>query len=47
MAFVLCHEQGFRLSEASDLMACSTGSIKSYLFRAREKMKVQLADLSP
>jgi RNA polymerase sigma-70 factor, ECF subfamily len=45
MAFVLCHQQGLRIGEASDLMTCSTGSIKSYLFRAREKMKQDLADL--
>ena len=47
MAFVLCHEQGCRVREASDLMACSTWSIRSYLFRAREKMKQELADLQP
>ena len=47
MAFVLCHQQEFRIGEASELMACSTGSIKSYLFRAREKMKQELSDLQP
>ena len=42
MAFVLCHQQGYKLKEASKLMECSIGAVKSYLFRAREKLKVKL-----
>lgn len=42
MAFVLCHEQGYKIREAAELMSCTEGSIKSYLFRAREKMKKSL-----
>ena len=43
MAFTLCHRQGLRLDRAADLMGCSTGSVKSYLFRGRDKVKRALA----
>lgn len=39
MAFVLCHHQGFKIRQAALFMSCSEGAVKSYLFRAREKMK--------
>jgi len=42
MAFVLCHHQGVKIRQAADLMSCSTGSVKTYLFRARKKMRVRL-----
>jgi len=42
MAFVLCHQQGYKIREASELMECSIGTVKSYLFRAREKLKLKL-----
>lgn len=42
MAFVLCHHQGLRIAVAADLMECSTGAVKSYLFRGREKLKKTL-----
>ncbi len=42
MAFVLCHRQGFKIAQAAELMECSAGAVKSYLFRAREKMKTSL-----
>ncbi len=42
MAFVLCHQQGYKIKEASELMDCSIGTVKSYLFRAREKLKLKL-----
>ena len=42
MAFVLCHQQGYKIREAAELMDCSLGTVKSYLFRAREKLKVHL-----
>lgn len=44
MAFVLCHQQGFKLREAAEVMACSESSIKVMLFRARKKLQQQLAD---
>lgn len=44
MAFVLCHQQGFKLREAAQIMDCSENSIKVLLFRARNKLKELLAD---
>ena len=42
MAFALCHQQGLKIAEAAALMDCSTGAVKSYLFRGREKVKRSL-----
>jgi RNA polymerase sigma-70 factor, ECF subfamily len=42
IAFVLCHQQEFKICDASLVMECGEGSVKSYLFRAREKMRTQL-----
>ena len=42
MAFVLCHQQGYKLREAAELMDCTLGTVKSYLFRSREKLKINL-----
>ncbi len=44
LAFVLCHHQGHKIEEAAVLMECSTGSVKSYLFRGREKLRHQLGE---
>ncbi len=44
MAFVLCHQQGFKLREAAEVLECSDNSIKVMLFRARKKLQEQLAD---
>ena len=44
IAFVLCHQQGFKLREAAEVMSCSESSVKVILFRARKKLKVQLAE---
>jgi len=43
IAFVLCHQQGFKLREAAEIMNCSESSVKVILFRARKKLKEQLA----
>lgn len=42
IAFVLCHQQELKMKEAARVMECSDGTVKSYLFRAREKMRTQL-----
>jgi RNA polymerase sigma-70 factor (ECF subfamily) len=42
MAFVLCHQQEFKLREAAEVMSCSVNSVKSYLFRARGKLQKKL-----
>ena len=44
IAFVLCHQQGFKLREAAEVMSCTENLVKVVLFRARAKLKVQLAD---
>ena len=44
VAFVLCHQQGFKLKEAAEMMSCSLESIKVTLFRARSKLKEQLVN---
>lgn len=44
IAFVLCHQQGFKLREAAEVMSCSDSSVKVILFRAREKLKLYLAE---
>jgi len=44
IAFVLCHQQGFKLREAAEIMNCSESSVKVIFFRARKKLKEQLAE---
>lgn len=44
IAFVLCHQQGFKLREAAEVMSCTENSVKVVLFRARGKLKHELAD---
>lgn len=42
MAFVLCHQQGFKIREAAEMMSSNDNVIKVNLFRARKKLKKQL-----
>lgn len=44
IAFVLCHQQGFKLKEAAEVMSCTESSVKVVLFRARNKLKEHLAE---
>lgn len=44
IAFVLCHQQGFKLKEAAEVMGCTDNSVKVVLFRARNKLKEALAN---
>lgn len=44
IAFVLCHQQGFKLKEAAEIMSCTESSVKVVLFRARNKLKERLAE---
>ncbi len=44
IAFVLCHQQGFKIREAAEVMSCTDNSVKVVLFRARNKLREQLAD---
>lgn len=47
IAFVLCHQQELSISDAANVMTCSEGSVKSYLFRARDKLRTLLNDYQP
>ena len=42
IAFVLCHQQEFKIREAAEVMECNENTVKAYLFRARGKLKKQL-----
>ena len=44
MAFVLCHQQGFKIREAAEVMSCTDNSVKVVLFRARKKLQEQLRE---
>ncbi len=44
IAFVLCHQQEIKMIDAAQIMRCSDGAIKNYLFRARQKMQKALED---
>jgi RNA polymerase sigma-70 factor (ECF subfamily) len=39
IAFVFCHQQGFKIREAAEVMGCTDSSVKVVLFRARNKLK--------
>lgn len=40
--FVLCHRQGFKIRQVAAFMGCADGTVKNYLFRAREKVRAAL-----
>jgi len=42
LAFTLRHVEGYRLEEIADLMGCSLGTVKRYLFTATRKMRQML-----
>ena len=42
MAFVLCHQQGFKIREAAEMLSSSDNLIKVSLFRARKKLRAEL-----
>lgn len=44
VAFVLCHQQELSIAHAAEIMDCSKGAIKSYMFRSRNKLRKQLQD---
>ncbi len=44
IAFVLCHQQGYKIREAAQIMSSTDSSVKVVLFRARNKLKELLVD---
>jgi RNA polymerase sigma-70 factor, ECF subfamily len=44
IAFALCHLQELKIADAAYIMECTDGAVKSFVFRAREKMRVQLKE---
>ena len=45
MVFTLRHYEGHKLKEIAEMMECSEGTVKKYLFTATEKMRTQLKNL--
>ena len=45
LVFTLRHYEGYKLIEIAEMLKCSEGSIKKYLFEATSRMRVQLQDL--
>jgi len=42
--FILKHYHGYKLSEIANILNCSEGTVKNYMFRAIQKMKKSLAE---
>jgi RNA polymerase sigma-70 factor (ECF subfamily) len=42
--FVLRHYHGHKLQEIAQIMKCSEGTVKNYLFRATQKMQALLKE---
>jgi len=42
--FILKHYHGYKISEIADIMKCSEGTVKNYMFRATQKMKKSLKE---
>ncbi len=40
--FTLKHDHGYKLNQIADIMQCSEGTVKSYLFRATHKLRDSL-----
>jgi len=46
MVFTLKHYEGYKLKEIAELLHCTEGTIKKYLFEATARMREQLKDLA-
>jgi RNA polymerase sigma-70 factor, ECF subfamily len=42
MVFTLKHDESYKIKEIAEMMKCSEGTVKKYLFLAVNKLKVQL-----
>ena len=45
MVFTLRHYQGYKMKEIADIMECTEGTVKKYLFTATQKMREQLKEV--
>ena len=45
MVFALKHYEGYKLKEIAEMLKCTEGTVKKYLFEATARMRVQLKDL--
>jgi RNA polymerase sigma-70 factor (ECF subfamily) len=43
LVFTLKHYQGYKLREIADMMDCSEGTVKRYMFNAMDKMRKRLS----
>lgn len=46
MVFSLRHFEGYKLREIADMMKCSEGTVKKYLFTATQRMRKKLKNLA-
>ncbi len=46
MVFVLRHYHGYKLKDIAEMMGCSLGTVKNYLFRATRRMQELLNEYS-
>jgi RNA polymerase sigma-70 factor, ECF subfamily len=44
MVFTLKHYEGYKLKEIAEMMKCSDGTVKKYLFEATARLRKQLKD---
>ena len=44
MVFSLKHYEGYKLREIAEMMKCSEGTVKKYLFEATARLRMQLKD---
>ena len=42
LVFTLKHYQGYKLREIADMMECTEGTVKKYLFTATERLRARL-----
>jgi RNA polymerase sigma-70 factor (ECF subfamily) len=46
LVFTLRHYEGYKLAEIAEMLGCSDGSVKKYLFEATARLRGQLKDLT-
>lgn len=45
LVFTLKHLRGYKIREVSEMLSCSEGTVKKYLFTAVHKLREDLKDL--